>query len=38
MGKLRADHAGADAQRREVRLIAEALDQLGCAGQDGFGV
>jgi hypothetical protein len=46
--QLRADDAAADAQRREVRLVAESLgqldaasrfeDQLGRGSQDCLGV
>src|SRR5437764_12268960 len=31
MWQLRSDHAAADAYRREVRLVAEPLDQFGRA-------
>jgi hypothetical protein len=36
--QLRTDQAATNAQRREVRLVSEALDELGGAADDCPGV
>jgi hypothetical protein len=38
MGQVGTDHPAANAQQREVRLLAEPLKQLGARSDDRLGV